>query len=418
MKIFFAFENRDDMRLLICAILLLQSILVQAQDFKVVGYLPYYRFELVDQIDFSKITHLNLAFLNPDIDGNLSIGDQDIDPIIAKAKEVNPDVLVYISLAGGYIAPEWKQAYDKFLLPEYRDEFVQLLVTYVLEHDLDGIDVDLEWNHVNEYYSPFVLLLGDALKAQGKSITAALPGIYRYPDVTDEAMHAFDWINLMAYDLTGPWAPNNPGPHSPRSFATQSIDYWTGQGLSGEQMTLGVPFYGWDFTNSSNITAFTFAVIVNEDANHAYSDQVGERYYNGIPTIQHKTYEAKGKVGGIMIWELGQDSFSEDHEYSLLAAIDEVVTTGVLPVTDLLAEVSNDIRIYPNPCAERLHLDLPGGSSFSVSIADMHGRSYGVTQQINRGEASILHLNDLPNGMYLIQLTDGERSFRKTFIRM
>ncbi|MCK5105429.1 MAG: hypothetical protein KAR17_21545, partial [Cyclobacteriaceae bacterium] len=179
------------------------AISLFGQEFKVVGYLPYYRFGIVDEIDFTKITHLNLAFVNPDIDGNLSIGNQNIDPIVSQAISDNPALIVFISLAGGGLTPEWSEAYDKWLKPENRSEFVHLLVEYVQLHRLDGIDVDLEWSHVNEYYSPFVIELRDSLKSHGKEITAALPATYRYPDLTQEALNVFDFINLMAYDKTG-----------------------------------------------------------------------------------------------------------------------------------------------------------------------------------------------------------------------
>ena len=47
---------------------------------------------------------------------------------------------------------------------------------YVRQNQLDGVDVDLEWKHVDKNYSAFVLALGRALHAEGKLITAALPG--------------------------------------------------------------------------------------------------------------------------------------------------------------------------------------------------------------------------------------------------
>ena len=42
------------------------------------------------------------------------------------------------------------------------------------------------------------------------------------------------------------------------------------------------------------------------------------KYYNGRPTIANKVELAVQKLSGIMIWELGQDSFTE---YSLLETI-------------------------------------------------------------------------------------------------
>jgi GH18 family chitinase len=43
-------------------------------------------------------------------------------------------------------------------------------------------------------------------------------------------------------------------------------------------------------------------------------------YYNGLPTIRKKTELAFANTGGVMIWQLLQDS---PGEHSLLSAIDE-----------------------------------------------------------------------------------------------
>ncbi len=378
------------------------------QDFKVVGYFPYYRFEVVDKIDFTKITHLNLAFVNPDIDGNLSIGEMDINPIINQVQSENPDLKVFISLAGGGVTEEWRKAYDKWLKPENRSEFVHLLVDYMQLHKLDGIDVDLEWDMVNENYSPFVIELRDSLKFHGKEITAAFPGTHRYSDLSEEALNAFDVINLMAYDKTGPWRPNDPGPHSPESFAIESIDYWRNQGVGDEKITLGVPFYGWDFTDQNNVKGFTFGSMVSEDENFAYKDRVGERYYNGIPTIQSKTYYALNQIAGVMIWEIGQDAFGTSSEFSLLSAIDYVVKTNSLPITGIDDNLIADITVFPNPFHNEItisaHREI---EAFKIRITDLQGRELKNQElHLSNSEKSI-DLSGIQNGIYVMQLEYG-----------
>ena len=402
--------------------LLVNAFSLLGQEFKVVGYLPYYRFDIIENIDFEKITHLNLAFLNPDIDGNLSIGGWDIDPIVLHARSKNPELKVFISLAGGGVTEEWSKAYDKFLMPEHRSEFAHLLVEYVQHHELDGIDVDLEWSHVNEYYSPFVIELADSLRSHGKEISAALPGTHRYADLSEEALDAYDFINLMAYDKTGPWRPNDPGPHSPREFAVQSIAFWRSEGLEDARMTLGVPFYGYDFTNQSNVTAFTFGSLTKEDENLAYKDQDGQRYYNGIPTIQYKTYYALNQVSGIMIWELGQDAFGANSKYSLLSAIDLVVTTGILPVTGvdekLLSNTNHQITIYPNPFQNQVtFLANHELRNCNIKILDTHGRiilSEIITSNSNERSYDF---SEIPMGVYILSIEINGEILRKKLLK-
>ncbi|MCP3930041.1 MAG: T9SS type A sorting domain-containing protein [Bacteroidetes bacterium] len=338
---------------------------VNSQDFKVIGYLPYYRFHLSESIEFQKLTHLNIAFANPDMQGNLDIGGKDIAPIVEIAKE--HDLVVMISLAGGGLTEEWADAWEHLLQTENRSTFIHKMMEYVAYHELDGIDVDLEWSHVNAKYSGFVLELRDSLSVHGKLMTAALPGTYRYPDITNAALAAYDWINMMVYDLTGSWAPSNPGPHSPYSFAETAISYWQEQGVPTEKLTLGVPFYGYDFSGSS-VTAFTYSSFIEGNPDYAYLDQVGQAYYNGIPTIKLKTELAMQEVSGIMIWEIGQDDFGD---LSLLNAIHE--TVGQFSSTS--SEENVLLNAFPNPFDDQLILKNDSSQEFEISISDMSGRN-------------------------------------------
>ena len=134
----------------------------------------------------------------------------------------------------------------------------------------------------------------------------------------------------MAYDNAGFWNPTSPAQHSSYSFAEDNINFWKTTGnISGEKLVLGVPFYGHNFDDLSFVT---YGQMVQSNVSYADVDRVGNTFYNGRPTIEQKVQLAHNKVGGIMIWELGQDSFNA---YSLLTAIHEkytalgVTTTGL-----------------------------------------------------------------------------------------
>ncbi len=396
-----------------------QVFLLFGQQFKVVGYLPYYRFDISDKINFAKITHLNLAFVNPDTLGNLSIAGRDPAPVVAMALMKNPDLKIFASLGGGAIKEEWQKAYDKYLRPENRSEFVHLLTEYVIVNDIDGLDVDLEWQHVNEFYSPFVLELRDSLHDRGKVITAALPGIHRYADLSQDALDAYDFINLMAYDMTGPWNPDNPGPHSDYQFAVESIDFWKGQGVPGDKLTLGVPFYGWDFTNQNDVKAFAYGSIVAEDTLLAYVDQDGQRYYNGIRTIQEKTLLAIEETGGIMIWELGQDAFDAYAEYSLLAAIDFVVQHGELPIITGLREpfLTQGVKVFPNPFHEKITIVAHENQAFfRARLTDMQGRALWSSEGYFHENETVFDTPGVPAGAYVLQVEVDGKVYRKVLI--
>jgi len=379
-----------------------------SQENKVVGYLPYYRFALSDQISYEKLTHLCLAFGNPDMQGNLDVGGQDIQPIVDAAHDAG--VVVMLSLAGGGLTPEWATAWAELTKPQNRPAFIHKIIGYLEAHSLEGADVDLEWNHVDNNYSGFVLELRDSLDAHSMLMSAALPGTTRYAQITDEAMYSFDFINLMAYDLTGPWAPNNPGPHSPYSFAAQSIDYWKAQGMEGANLTLGLPFYGYDFTSSSAVTAFTFGSMVAENEDFAWLDQVGQRYYNGIPTIQAKTELAIAETSGVCIWELGQDAFNE---LSLLNAVYEI-TSGTVGSEEEFPE--NDFGVYPNPFYGEIHLsDLPqGNNQFQLFRPD--GQLLGNWETRDVASAS-LDMPELLPGIYFLTIKNKSGVVSKKLVR-
>jgi len=299
---------------------------------RVVGYLSADNFDKIKSIQFCKLTHLNIAFANPDAVGNV-IFNGDIDSVITYAKSVNPNLVISISLAGGVISAEqaanWSLLIDK---PENRPAFIQNIINFVELHHLDGVDVDLEWDAVTTGYSGFVIELKKSLSKNKKIMTAALPNTSRFENINAEALNAFDFLNIMAYDSTGPWSPAKPGQHSSFAFAKEGIEFWHKlQNVPTEKLTLGVPFYGYNFTFDV-VTSATFSDIVKAGIPFTEQDELGKIYYNGRPTIAQKVTYASQNAGGIMIWELAQDSFDE---YSLLEVIHKKYTSLKVKTTGL-----------------------------------------------------------------------------------
>lgn len=383
------------MRKILPFLLLFSFQTAYSQSFKVIGYLPYYRFSWLNDIEFERLTHVNIAFANPDALGNLSVEGVDIAPAVSKAHQHG--CKVFISLAGGYLTPTHEANWNNLALPANRPAFIQKIVQYVQANNLDGVDIDLEWQYVETWYSPFVLELKAALTPLGIPLTAALPGSYRYPQITASALAAYDWVNMMVYDLRGPWDPTNPGQHSPYDWAVDCIEYWQNQGVPAQKLTLGVPFYGYDF-GVDPVVAFNYRGIVSQNPANAYLDNVGQKWWNGIPTIQAKTELALDEVAGIMIWEIGQDAFGANIEYSLLGAIDEVVDAASVGVAET-APLS--LKVYPNPVRERLFFYFPETETCHVIIADVRGRLV-LEQFVAGGESTELNVQDFPAGMYCI----------------
>jgi GH18 family chitinase len=393
-------------RTILLPLFLLITLPAFTQEFKVVGYLAMWNTGACE-VPWDRLTHVNLAFANPDMNGDLHIDGADPDPIIAAAHAHG--VQVFVSLAGGYLQPDWENAWNFWMQPDQRSAYIGKIVQYLIDHDLDGVDIDLEWQYVNDQYSPFVLALKDSLQLAGFPMTAALPGSYRYPEITQEALAAFNWVNLMIYDLTGPWAPANPGQHSPFWWAEQCLQYWNDQGLPGSRQTLGVPFYGYDFSTNP-VQGLDYREIVALDTAYAQMDQVGQLYYNGMPTIVAKTQLALEQTSGVMIWELAEDVCSDLGQYSLLAAIDRTIqlTPTHPPATTL------PFLVYPNPAYDEITVEQPDLSDLSFEITDIQG----IVKRTHRlANDRIISVKGLPPGLYILKMQSGDETWTKRFVK-
>ena len=337
---------------------------------RVVGYLPSYRSEQVDKIDYSVLTHINLAFMRYQ-NGTLKsdFSDSLVKKIMAHCKENNIKVCIAIGGGGGFDA-ESKPFHTK----ESRAAFIRTITDYVAQYGLDGVDVDIENTDedVLANYENLVRELREALGEEKLLTMAVSPwftkklgsGIYEY----------LDFLNLMTYDYSGAYGIGN-GPIAPMSQIEDHKAFYTSQGVSMDRMNIGVPFYGYGSGGWND--EYTFSQIVAYNSEYRYTDDAlinGNRvYYNGETTIREKARLSKD-FGGIMIWELGQDSFGV---YSLLAAIkDELYSQSVVKV-----EIEG-WRISPTS----------DGYSTIYSVTDLNqevesvGLIYGLKDRVNTSE--------------------------------
>jgi chitinase len=372
-----------------------------SQSKRVVGYLPSYHFAAGNEIEFCKLTHVNLAFANPDASGNLVMDD--ISAVLPLIYSGNPDMQIFLSIGGGQLDATLSQYWSERIDAQpNRADFVSQIVNYVVTQNLAGVDVDLEWDNVTSGYSAFVIELDAALTANNKQLSAALPNDVLFSNITPEALNAFDFINIMAYDATGPWEPSNVGQHSSYAFAESGISFWTQTAqLAPDKITLGVPFYGYDFVDNNTVHEFTYADIVQLDPANADADQVGNAFYNGRNLINQKTALAMTQTGGIMIWDLGEDRFDQ---YSLLTTIHDKInlmnisTSGLCGNTLNLEEYARtQPKLFPNPFTDQLNISIGAVRFVLVSIS-------GEILKTGDTLDGVILLNDLSPGYYLLRI--------------
>ena len=353
-------------KLLGCVAFYIWSCAPLFAQFKIIAYLPNWMGNFpstIHQVDLKKVTHINIAFANPNSNGTLTgISLAEVDTIVRVAHANNVKVLMSIGGAG---APA--STYNSLLNNTTNmKSFVTKLVQYTVDNQLDGIDVDIEGDVLDgnslsaAQYQSFIVELGAGLHGQGKIMTAALAtwfGSY----VSNTAAAQFDFINIMSYDAAIPGGSDPAGALAPYSMVTSDYQYWnTTKAVAKNKLTIGVPFYGygWGTYAKASNDEYSYCEIVSKYTGAENNDMVGTGnnaiYYNGIPTIVKKTQFALQNASGIMIWEIMEDCSTSDNR-SLLKAVYETVNA----VTEVSDPSSNHISdIYPNPVSEELYIDL------------------------------------------------------------
>jgi spore germination protein YaaH len=134
---------------------------------------------------------------------------------------------------------------------------VDQIVSYTVAEDYDGFDLDLEGVDPadRDALSAFVASVGEALHANGKLLTLAIPpkdrdvtvgwaGAYDYAALGAQA----DLITIMAYEYRGPFS--GPGSVAPFDWVQRVTRFATNQ-ISSEKVLLGLAFYGYDWNTTS-----------------------------------------------------------------------------------------------------------------------------------------------------------------------
>lgn len=159
---------------------------------------------------------------------------------------------------------------------------------------------------IEKDYHGLVELMKGLRKKLGKDkiITMAY-----YPDGRQEQLLLekqaplyIDLFHMMTYD-------QSKGHHSPFELATKSVEQALKIGLPADKLTLGLPFYG---RHSRTGDWTTYEDLVQKykltDDMDSVQDSTGIIYFNGIKSIKKKTrFAIEQGIGGVMIWEVGQD---------------------------------------------------------------------------------------------------------------
>ena len=332
------------------------------------GYTP-------DQLPAEHLTQINYAFAQIDPDTlTIALENEAHDnknlAALRKLRQQNEHLKLLISVGG------WSDSRyfsDAASTAARREKFAASCVDFVVEQELDGVDLDWEYPvsggapgmvHRPADKQNFTKLLQELrtqLDRQGRrdgkkyslTIAGAAGSWYLNQIEAVKAADIVDHIFLMGYDLHGTWdryadfnaplyAPSGASPQG-KSGIADSVQAYLDKGIPAEKIVLGMPLYGYAYQgvsgkNNGLHSTYTSAKSVSYKtlkrsylSNGAYRQlrhqeaQVPYLYgnktfvsYDDGASLAAKAALARSRgLGGIGFWELSQDDGGE-----LVAAAD------------------------------------------------------------------------------------------------
>ena len=323
---------------------------------RVVGYLPDWSYEVYKTMDMSCLTHINIAFCNPDESGVLScnIPDSELRSIVGAAHKNGVKVLASMGGAGTV-----KNYPELTATDEARASFNQNIMDYCEEFELDGVDLDIEGEVAGSFWDTYEAWCCSLREEcdKNKLLLTTATACWLSNKATNKALQSFDFINVMAYDDDG-----DASTHSGYDFAEYSLNYFRVQrGIPSNRLVLGVPFYGRGYNADGTLSwesYVPFSELVAKDKENYNRDLCDGIAYNGAETMKKKC-ELASHFGGIMIWELSQDAGGE---LSLLAVIGDEILKQRTTVGDVNLDGkidASDVKLMLNGMLGEAELDAP-----------------------------------------------------------
>ena len=320
-----------------------------------------------DDIDATKITHINYAFLDVRNSSIRSFLRNDRHNLreLRKLRRKYPHLRVMVSLGGWTKSAGFS---DMSSSKRNRRRFAESVVDFLRTYRLDGVDIDWEYPgqpgagnpHSKADKQNFTLMiktlkdyLDDASEEderQDNPYLLSIAGGVGYTFLRNTEMgkvqRYVDFINLMSYNFAGAWSPRTA--HHTNLYASnlaggsendvaEVVRQYAAEGVPLNKITIGVAFYGrgWEGVNprskglhqssSQNLGSFRY-----HDLHHDYVDKKGYiRYwdslakapylwnpddqvfitYDDAESLKYKAQYVKNQqLAGLMFWEYYRDT--------------------------------------------------------------------------------------------------------------
>lgn len=388
-------------------------------------------------IDFAALTHVIHFSLVPNANGTLNSSGNGISSgnsadIVSRGHAAGLKVLICVG--GASSESLFQGATSSANLPA----FISNLTNFMAARGYDGIDVDWEPLPVADaqQYTNLVMGLRSALDgfSQHKLLTAAAGAYASYgdPPAAQYVMFAalqgqFDQINIMTYDLSGPYGGwvtwfNSPIYDGGYRFPSTgglvpsvdgAVNGFLGGGVAANKLGIGIAFYGdlwtggkgqfpnsitqprqsWNVSNVPTMNQISFNTIMANyyQTNLYHWDTSAQAAYLGITnanpvnnmfisyddqrTCQAKvSYARNHALGGVMIWELAQDHINGQPDPLLQAVKQSLASPGEITIQQTGQDVTLSFTgIALGAYRVQWTDNLAGGSWNTLAVTNISG---------------------------------------------
>ena len=322
------------------------------------GYYP-------SSIDAKKLTHINYAFAGISQDNKILLNNPTVDlknlEGLRNLRNQNPDLKILISVGGW---DDSKYFSNVALTAQSRETFADSCVSFLIKHDLDGIDLDWEYpvsggmaGNINrpedkQNFTKLLQTIRNKLDEQSQkdaktyylTIAGGISSSYVKNIELTNILKYIDYIFIMGYDIHGTWenysdlnaplySPQEPSPQH-KTSVSDGVNNYLKAGAPASKLVLGMPFYGYKYNLSTDdndglYQTFSSAKSISYDliSSDYLSDSAYIRFthpqakvpyifgnntfisYDDSASIALKTQYAKSLgLAGVGAWELSHDS--------------------------------------------------------------------------------------------------------------
>ncbi|MBJ6367465.1 LamG-like jellyroll fold domain-containing protein [Snuella sedimenti] len=303
--------------------------------------------------------------------------------------------------------------YKKMMKTETgRRNFAHHVKDFLNEYNLDGVDLDFEWNYTSQEWADYNTLIetvNDSLPAS--SIFSVSLHSYFY-SLTPSAMNAVDFIGMQIY---GPQTELFPYDRFVADY-NKFINY----GYPAKKLVMGLPFYAMN-----NGTEITYKSILDVYPNlETEKDTVQINNYpaifNGVDTVKKKAaYVAAQNMGGIMYWDSRTDTDYTNSKCLLRALNTEInanVPTLISTVTSKFANgtkasseeqdliIKDQLRLYPNPASNMVTVRAKDPIESITVLNQLGARVYFRKDHIGNENFVEINTSGYKSGLYFVKV--------------